>query len=155
MDWPKSGRTFGRLFSLCSPRAAWPWPDSAARSTELASRFGPAVSAFGERGVAKPGRNPQIPARPSVGCRVSCCGFETARTKRRRHFRRVGVRALEMSGLSLILQTVLAFVLVALAILSAQLGTLALVRYFVGARRVRVPLLPDEALPRVLVQRFV
>jgi cellulose synthase/poly-beta-1,6-N-acetylglucosamine synthase-like glycosyltransferase len=52
----------------------------------------------------------------------------------------------------LILQTVLAFVLVALAILSAQLGTLALVRYFVGARRVRVPLLPDEALPRVLVQ---
>ena len=57
-----------------------------------------------------------------------------------------------MSGLSLILQTVLAFVLVALAILSAQLGTLALVRYFVAARRVRVPLLPDEALPRVLVQ---
>ncbi len=57
-----------------------------------------------------------------------------------------------MSGLSLILQAVLACVLVLLALLSAQLGALMLFRYLRPARPVRVPLLPDEALPRVLVQ---
>jgi cellulose synthase/poly-beta-1,6-N-acetylglucosamine synthase-like glycosyltransferase len=57
-----------------------------------------------------------------------------------------------MSGLSLILQCALACVLVLLAMLSAQLGTLTLLRYFRPQRPVRVPLLPDAALPRVLVQ---
>jgi cellulose synthase/poly-beta-1,6-N-acetylglucosamine synthase-like glycosyltransferase len=57
-----------------------------------------------------------------------------------------------MSGLSLILQCALAFVLILLAFLSAQLGGLTLLRYFRPPRPVRVPLLPDEALPRVLVQ---
>jgi cellulose synthase/poly-beta-1,6-N-acetylglucosamine synthase-like glycosyltransferase len=57
-----------------------------------------------------------------------------------------------MAGLSLILQSGLACVLVLLALLSAQLGTLCLLRFFQPARRVRVPLLPSEALPRVLVQ---
>jgi cellulose synthase/poly-beta-1,6-N-acetylglucosamine synthase-like glycosyltransferase len=57
-----------------------------------------------------------------------------------------------MSGLSLILQFALATVLVTLALFSAQLGGLSLLRYFKPARRVRVPLLPDAALPHVLVQ---
>jgi cellulose synthase/poly-beta-1,6-N-acetylglucosamine synthase-like glycosyltransferase len=57
-----------------------------------------------------------------------------------------------MSGASLLLQTVLGCVLVVLALLSAQLGLLALVRYFAPARRLRTPLLPVEALPSVLVQ---
>ena len=57
-----------------------------------------------------------------------------------------------MSGLSLMLQFALALVLVTLALFSAQLGVLSLVRFFKPARRVRVPLLPDEALPHVLVQ---
>lgn len=57
-----------------------------------------------------------------------------------------------MSGLSLILQCALACVLVLLAFLSAQLGALTLLRFFRPARALRVPLLPDEALPRVLVQ---
>jgi len=57
-----------------------------------------------------------------------------------------------MSGLSLILQTVLAGILVLLALLSTQLATLALVRYFARARSIRMPRLPDEALPPVLVQ---
>lgn len=57
-----------------------------------------------------------------------------------------------MSGLSLILQSALACVLVLLALLSAQLGALTILRYFRPPRPVRVPLLPDEALPRVLVQ---
>lgn len=57
-----------------------------------------------------------------------------------------------MSGLSLILQSALACVLVLLALLSAQLGTLTVLRYFRAAKPVRVPLLPEEALPRVLVQ---
>ncbi|MFL6689219.1 MAG: glycosyltransferase family 2 protein [Alphaproteobacteria bacterium] len=57
-----------------------------------------------------------------------------------------------MSGLSLILQSVLCCVLVVLALLSAQLGTLALIRRFAPARKIRFWHLPDEALPRVLVQ---
>ena len=57
-----------------------------------------------------------------------------------------------MSGLSLILQFALVAVLVTLALFSAQLGVLSLVRFFKPARRVRVPELPDEALPHVLVQ---
>ncbi|HEV2561538.1 MAG TPA: glycosyltransferase family 2 protein [Rhizomicrobium sp.] len=57
-----------------------------------------------------------------------------------------------MTGLSILLQSVLAFVLVSLALLSIQLGTLALLRWLLPARSVRIPLLPDEALPRVLVQ---
>jgi len=57
-----------------------------------------------------------------------------------------------MSGLSLILQCALACVLVLLACLSAQLGALTLLRFFRPQRPVRIPLLPDEALPRVLVQ---
>ena len=57
-----------------------------------------------------------------------------------------------MSGLSLILQCSLACVLILLACLSAQLGALTLLRFFRPHRPVRMPLLPDEALPRVLVQ---
>jgi cellulose synthase/poly-beta-1,6-N-acetylglucosamine synthase-like glycosyltransferase len=57
-----------------------------------------------------------------------------------------------MTGLSLILQSVLACVLVILALFSAQLATLVVFRYFRPVRHVRMPKLPDEALPRVLVQ---
>jgi cellulose synthase/poly-beta-1,6-N-acetylglucosamine synthase-like glycosyltransferase len=57
-----------------------------------------------------------------------------------------------MSGLSLLLQALLACVLVLLALLSAQLGALTLLRFFRPPRPLRVPLLPEEALPRVLVQ---
>lgn len=57
-----------------------------------------------------------------------------------------------MIGLSILLQLVLATVLVALALFSMQLGTLALTRWLAPMRRVRVPVIPDEALPRVLVQ---
>ncbi|MGA7673493.1 MAG: glycosyltransferase family 2 protein [Rhizomicrobium sp.] len=57
-----------------------------------------------------------------------------------------------MSGLSLILQCGLAGVLLLLAMLSAQLVVLGYFRLFRPAVRVRLPLLPDEALPSVLVQ---
>jgi cellulose synthase/poly-beta-1,6-N-acetylglucosamine synthase-like glycosyltransferase len=57
-----------------------------------------------------------------------------------------------MPGLSLILQGALAGILILLAVLSAQLASLALVRIFKTAPRVRFPRLPDEALPHVLVQ---
>lgn len=57
-----------------------------------------------------------------------------------------------MAGLSLILQGMLAGILVLLAVLSAQLATLALIRIFQPAPRVRCPRLPEEALPHVLVQ---
>jgi cellulose synthase/poly-beta-1,6-N-acetylglucosamine synthase-like glycosyltransferase len=57
-----------------------------------------------------------------------------------------------MVGLSLILQFVLASVLVALALLSAQLCTLALVRYFKRPRGLDMPPLATGELPRVLVQ---
>jgi len=57
-----------------------------------------------------------------------------------------------MVGLSLILQFVLASVLVLLAMLSTQLCTLAVVRYFARPRRLDAPDLADDALPRVLVQ---
>src|SRR3974390_2585871 len=57
-----------------------------------------------------------------------------------------------MSGLSLILQSLLACVLILLALLSAQLGALTVLRFFRPPRSVRVPRLPEEALPRVLVQ---
>jgi len=50
------------------------------------------------------------------------------------------------------LQFTLALVLVALAILSLQLATLAILRMYKEPRRLRMPLLPDEALPHVLVQ---
>jgi cellulose synthase/poly-beta-1,6-N-acetylglucosamine synthase-like glycosyltransferase len=53
---------------------------------------------------------------------------------------------------SLVLQCLLALVLVALAFLSAQLVALGAVRYFRPQPRLRVPALPDEALPEVLVQ---
>jgi cellulose synthase/poly-beta-1,6-N-acetylglucosamine synthase-like glycosyltransferase len=57
-----------------------------------------------------------------------------------------------MPGLSLILQCALACVLVLLAFLSAQLAALMILRFFRPARAVRMPLLPEEALPHVLVQ---
>ena len=57
-----------------------------------------------------------------------------------------------MTGLSFILQCTLAGVLVLIAILSLQLVVLGYLRLFRVAPRVRMPLLPDEALPRVLVQ---
>jgi cellulose synthase/poly-beta-1,6-N-acetylglucosamine synthase-like glycosyltransferase len=57
-----------------------------------------------------------------------------------------------MVGLSLILQCALACVLVLLALLSVQLASLGALRLFRRAPKVRRPLLPDDALPRVLVQ---
>ncbi len=57
-----------------------------------------------------------------------------------------------MSGVSLILQSVLGCVLVVLALLSAQLATLALVRFFAPRRRIPQRPLSDALLPRVLVQ---
>jgi len=57
-----------------------------------------------------------------------------------------------MSGLSLILQCGLAAVLLMLGVLSAQLVALGYLRLFRSAPRVRLPLLPDAALPLVLVQ---
>lgn len=57
-----------------------------------------------------------------------------------------------MSGLSLILQSILGCILVFLALLSTQLASLALVRFFAPTRRPSMRELPDEALPRVLVQ---
>ncbi len=57
-----------------------------------------------------------------------------------------------MTGLSFILQCALAGVLVAIAILSLQLVALGYFRLYRTAPRVRMPLLPDEALPFVLVQ---
>ncbi len=57
-----------------------------------------------------------------------------------------------MSGLSLILQCGLAGVLLLLAVLSAQLVALGYCRLFLPAARVRLPQLPEEALPSVLVQ---
>jgi len=57
-----------------------------------------------------------------------------------------------MSGLSLILQSVLGCVLVLLALLSAQLATLGLARLFAPSRRVPSVNLPEHLLPRVLVQ---
>lgn len=57
-----------------------------------------------------------------------------------------------MSGLSLILQTALACVLVLLALLSLQLLGLCLVRRFWPARAVPSPGISDAALPHVLVQ---
>jgi cellulose synthase/poly-beta-1,6-N-acetylglucosamine synthase-like glycosyltransferase len=57
-----------------------------------------------------------------------------------------------MYGLSLILQCGLAGVLLLLALLSAQLIMLGYFRLFHPAPRVRLPHLPDEALPPVLVQ---
>ncbi len=57
-----------------------------------------------------------------------------------------------MTLLSLILQGALACILVLLALLSLQLAVLALIRHFAPPRAVRLPDLPDEALPEVLVQ---
>lgn len=57
-----------------------------------------------------------------------------------------------MSELSLMLQFTLALVLTVLAVLSLQLATLAILRMYRAPRRLRLPLLPDEALPDVLVQ---
>ncbi|HEY5046836.1 MAG TPA: glycosyltransferase family 2 protein [Rhizomicrobium sp.] len=57
-----------------------------------------------------------------------------------------------MSGLSMILQSALCCVLVILALLSAQLATLTLLRILRPARILRNPVLTGNALPRVLVQ---
>src|SRR3569832_2563404 len=57
-----------------------------------------------------------------------------------------------MAGLSVILQFMLAGVLVVIATLSIQLVVLSFYRLYGTAPRVRMPVLPDEALPHVLVQ---
>ena len=57
-----------------------------------------------------------------------------------------------MIGLSIFLQCLLAVVLCVIAVLSVQLVVLGYFRLYRSAPRVRMPLLPDEALPRVLVQ---
>jgi len=57
-----------------------------------------------------------------------------------------------MTGLSLILQFLLAGVLCVIAVLSIQLVVLGYFRLYRSPPRIRTPLLPDEALPHVLVQ---
>ena len=57
-----------------------------------------------------------------------------------------------MSGLSLLLQIILAFVLVFLALLSLQLLGLTLLRWLCPARRAGTVTLPDSELPQVVVQ---
>jgi cellulose synthase/poly-beta-1,6-N-acetylglucosamine synthase-like glycosyltransferase len=57
-----------------------------------------------------------------------------------------------MTGLSLILQFMLAGVLCVIAVLSVQLVVLGYFRLYGTPPRIRTPLLPDEALPHVLVQ---
>ena len=57
-----------------------------------------------------------------------------------------------MIGLSILLQCLLALVLCVIAVLSIQLVVLGYFRLYKPAPRVRMPQLPDEALPRVLVQ---
>jgi cellulose synthase/poly-beta-1,6-N-acetylglucosamine synthase-like glycosyltransferase len=57
-----------------------------------------------------------------------------------------------MSGVSLMLQSALCCVLVLLALLSAQLATLTLLRVFRPKRALKWADLTDDALPRVLVQ---
>ena len=57
-----------------------------------------------------------------------------------------------MAGFSLLLQCALACILVMLALLSVQLAGLGALRLFRRPSSPRVPRLPDEALPRVLVQ---
>jgi len=66
--------------------------------------------------------------------------------------RRVGSEPFIMAGLSLILQSALACVLVLLALLSLQLTSLGLLRRFMPARAARLRALPESALPHVLVQ---
>jgi len=57
-----------------------------------------------------------------------------------------------MTGLSFILQFLLAGVLCVIAVLSIQLVVLGYFRLYRSPPRIRTPLLPDEALPHVLVQ---
>jgi cellulose synthase/poly-beta-1,6-N-acetylglucosamine synthase-like glycosyltransferase len=57
-----------------------------------------------------------------------------------------------MSGASLMLQSALCCVLVLLGLLSTQLASLTVVRIFRRRRELRRIVLPDTALPRVLVQ---
>src|SRR5512140_3820037 len=57
-----------------------------------------------------------------------------------------------MSDLSLILQCGLAVVLLLLALLTAQLVVLGFLRLVRPPQTLRRPVLPDEALPHVLVQ---
>ncbi len=57
-----------------------------------------------------------------------------------------------MTEPSLILQFLLAIVLIVIAALSIQLVVLSFLRLFKERPRVRMPVLPDEVLPRVLVQ---
>jgi len=57
-----------------------------------------------------------------------------------------------MSDISIILQLALAGVLVVIAALSIQLVVLSFIRLYKPKPHLRTPQLPDEALPRVLVQ---
>jgi cellulose synthase/poly-beta-1,6-N-acetylglucosamine synthase-like glycosyltransferase len=57
-----------------------------------------------------------------------------------------------MAGFSLMLQTMLAGILVLLAAFSTQLAALAFIRVFKAKPHIRLPKLPEEALPHVLVQ---
>src|SRR5271155_6011966 len=66
--------------------------------------------------------------------------------------RRVGSEPFIMAGLSLILQSALACVLVLLAVLWLHLTSLGLLRRFMPARAARLRALPESALPHVLVQ---
>lgn len=63
-----------------------------------------------------------------------------------------GVLTTQMFSLSLLLQSALCCVLVLLALLSSQLVGLTLVRIFAPRRLLRSAVVPDSALPRVLVQ---
>ena len=67
-------------------------------------------------------------------------------------YRKRGAERSAMAGLSFMLQIVLACVLVLLALLSAQLCMLALIRWFARPRKLAVATVAPAELPHVLVQ---
>src|SRR5262249_30410966 len=91
----------------------------------------------------------QIPASFRAGPLSFWARFPVVSRERRRELRQRGFQKSVMTGFSLILQGALACILVLLALLSLQLATLAIIRHFVRERFVRMPELPDEALPDV------
>lgn len=80
------------------------------------------------------------------------CVMPVGNPPKRRQLASGGSEPFIMSGLSLILQTALACVLVLLALLSLQLLALSVVRLYWPARRPAAPALPEACLPHVLVQ---
>src|SRR5262249_57936718 len=128
------GRISGRSFSFCSPRPGFRSCAFVARSIDSTCERLAAVTDcaghFPVRATLLPG-----PCRMTAGSGGATFGCSW------------GSERYAMAGLSLILQGMLAGILVLLAVLSAQLTALALIRIFQPAPRVRCPRLPEEALP--------